>query len=111
MVSLGNRFSRHLPIVSAIKAHSFRPFVSLDIIESFDRLTAISNPALQTFKGGKTGASFYPGKGMRSRESFDHLTAGINPALETFKSKKTGSSFYPGKGMRDRESFSSLFSA
>ena len=35
------------------------------ILESFDKLTAGINPALETFKSKKTGSSFYPGKGMR----------------------------------------------
>jgi hypothetical protein len=31
---------------------------------SFDRLTAVSNPALETFKGKFKHQSFYPGRGM-----------------------------------------------
>jgi hypothetical protein len=61
-----------------------------------------SNPALETFKGGKkTKGSFIPGKGIRLHE--ENLIAS-NPALETFKGgKKTKGSFIPGKGIRQQE--------
>jgi hypothetical protein len=36
-------------------------------VSSASPANAASNPALQTFKGGKTSASFYPGKGMRDK--------------------------------------------
>ena len=42
--------------------------------ESFDELVAVSNPALQTFKGRKgTKGAFIPGKGMRGHELFEDL--------------------------------------
>ena len=48
---------------------------------------ALTNPALQTFKGAKgTKGQFIPGKGMRNKE--DELLAVNNPALETFKGGK-----------------------
>jgi hypothetical protein len=61
-----------------------------------------SNPALETFKGGKkTKGSFIPGKGIRLQEE-NLITS--NPALETFKGgKKTKGSFIPGKGIRQQE--------
>ena len=64
--------------------------------------SSASNPALQTFKGGKkTKGAFIPGKGLRSKE--DELLAS-NPALETFKGgKKTKGAFIPGKGLRNTE--------
>jgi hypothetical protein len=71
-------------------------------------LLAASNPALQTFKGGKGNAAgtFYPGKGMRASHRLDDydsiLLAASNPALQTFKGGKgnAAGTFYPGKGMR-----------
>ena len=71
---------------------------------------AASNPALQTFKGGKkTPGSFIPGKGIRSHEEFDQLMAASNPALQTFKGgKKTPGSFIPGKGIRSYIGFDDL---
>jgi hypothetical protein len=87
------------------RAGSFIPGKGIRSHESFDQLLA-TNPALETFKGGKkTKSSFIPGKGIRAHESFDQLLA-TNPALETFKGgKKTKSSFIPGKGIRAHESF------
>lgn len=63
---------------------------------------AVSNPALQTFKGRKrTKGSFIPGKGIREHESFEMLQAVSNPALQTFKGRKeTKGSYVPGKGIR-----------
>jgi hypothetical protein len=59
-------FPIHLTLVSLSTGvtHSFQPRFSLNI-ESFDKLQAGINPALETFKSKKTGSSFYPGKGMR----------------------------------------------
>ena len=42
--------------------------------EEFDRLMAIQNPALQTFKARKpTKGQFIPGKGMHANEEFEML--------------------------------------
>jgi hypothetical protein len=75
MVSLGDCSPRNLHDVelsggvhSRLTSPSFPA-----ILESFDKLTAGINPALETFKSKKTGSSFYPGKGMRDRESFGGL--------------------------------------
>ncbi len=41
---------------------------------AFDELVAASNPALETFKGGKkTKGAYIPGKGLRDQVSFDQL--------------------------------------
>ncbi len=71
---------------------------------------AVSNPALETFKGGKkTKGAYIPGKGLRNGQTYDELVAVSNPALETFKGRKaTKGSFIPGKGMRNTAAFDEL---
>jgi hypothetical protein len=71
---------------------------------------AVSDPALQTFKGRKkTKGSFIPGKGIREHEEFESLVSVSNPALQTFKGgKKTKGSFIPGKGLHGHEDYESL---
>lgn len=71
---------------------------------------AVSDPALQTFKGRKkTKGSFIPGKGIREHEEFESLVSVSNPALQTFKGgKKTKGSFIPGKGLHEHVDFESL---
>ena len=64
---------------------------------------AVTNPALQTFKGKKGSKNQYiPGKGLKQHD--DELVAVTNPALQTFKGKKGSKNQYiPGKGLKQHE--------
>eukprot|EP00977_Amphora_coffeiformis_P013546 scaffold3576_cov170-Amphora_coffeaeformis.AAC.28 len=64
---------------------------------------AVTNPALETFKGKKgTKSQYIPGKGLKQHD--DMMVAINNPALETFKGKKgTKSQYIPGKGLKQHD--------
>jgi hypothetical protein len=74
MIYIGISINMLLVFLSLITFFQFIPGKGLHMNEEFDRLMAIQNPALQTFKARKpTKGQFIPGKGMHANEEFEML--------------------------------------